>query len=316
MLAIIIPYYKLTYFKETLDSLESQTDKRFKVYIGDDASPEDPNVILENYKGKFDLEYHRFEYNLGSKSLTKQWERCIALSHDEEWLMILGDDDYLENNVVEEFYNLLDSQKGKRLDLIRFRIQIIDKNGVFQKNEFLYQDYESEQKLLERIFSIKETISASEFVFSRNVYKEYNGFVNFPLAWFSDYATWLLFGKKSGIYNLTVASVYWRLSDINISSKSNDVKTIQLKINSLFLFMSFLQNHFVLDNLKQKKFVFIHLTNLLSNVTILQSCKILSRYLFRRKFVILDKVVLEFILKKVKEKTIRIYGNFCSTRKG
>lgn len=41
MLAIVIPYYKLTFFEETLQSLANQSDKRFKVYIGDDASPED-----------------------------------------------------------------------------------------------------------------------------------------------------------------------------------------------------------------------------------------------------------------------------------
>lgn len=39
MLAIVIPYYKITFFEDTLESLAHQTDKRFKVYIGDDASP-------------------------------------------------------------------------------------------------------------------------------------------------------------------------------------------------------------------------------------------------------------------------------------
>lgn len=38
MLAIIIPYYKFTFFEATLQSLANQTDQRFKVYIGDDAS--------------------------------------------------------------------------------------------------------------------------------------------------------------------------------------------------------------------------------------------------------------------------------------
>lgn len=41
MLAIIIPYYKFTFFEATLQSLANQTDQRFKVYIGDDASLED-----------------------------------------------------------------------------------------------------------------------------------------------------------------------------------------------------------------------------------------------------------------------------------
>ena len=109
MLAIIIPFFKPTFFEATLQSLANQTDKRFKVYIGDDASPEDCYALLQKFEGQFDFIYHRFETNLGGISLTQQWERCIALSGDEEWLMILGDDDVLGENVVEEFY------KNKRI---------------------------------------------------------------------------------------------------------------------------------------------------------------------------------------------------------
>ena len=53
MLAIVIPYFKLTFFEATLQSLANQTDKRFKVYIGDDASPESPIFLLENEEELF-----------------------------------------------------------------------------------------------------------------------------------------------------------------------------------------------------------------------------------------------------------------------
>ncbi len=33
MLAIVIPYYKLTFFEYTLQSLAKQTNQRFKVYV-------------------------------------------------------------------------------------------------------------------------------------------------------------------------------------------------------------------------------------------------------------------------------------------
>ena len=104
MLAIVIPYYKHTFFEKTLQSLSKQTDKRFKVYIGDDASPENPTALLEKYQGQFNFVYHRFETNLGGTSLAKQWERCIGLSNNEEWIMVLGDDDILGHTVVESFY--------------------------------------------------------------------------------------------------------------------------------------------------------------------------------------------------------------------
>ena len=49
MLAIVIPYYKHFFFDATLASLSIQTNMHFKVYIGDDASPESPNDLLEKY---------------------------------------------------------------------------------------------------------------------------------------------------------------------------------------------------------------------------------------------------------------------------
>ena len=85
MLAIVIPFYKLTFFEATLQSLANQTDKRFKIYIGDDASPEDCSVLLEKYKGKLDFLYKRFESNLGGISLVKQWEQC-----SKQWMKCLS----------------------------------------------------------------------------------------------------------------------------------------------------------------------------------------------------------------------------------
>jgi len=103
-LAIVIPYYKIDFFEVCLESLSIQTNKNFKVYIGDDASPEDPSEILEHFKDSLNIVYHRFYENLGGTSLTQQWHRCINLSAGERWIMILGDDDYLSENYVEEFY--------------------------------------------------------------------------------------------------------------------------------------------------------------------------------------------------------------------
>jgi hypothetical protein len=50
-------------FEATLQSLVNQTDQRFHVYIGDDASPENPLPLLEKYRQN-DFSYYRFEENL------------------------------------------------------------------------------------------------------------------------------------------------------------------------------------------------------------------------------------------------------------
>lgn len=312
MLAIIIPYFKLTFFETTLQSLSGQTDKRFKVYIGNDSSPQDPLPLLEKYQGQFDFEYFRFEENLGSISLVQQWHRCIDFIQDERWLMVLGDDDVLAENVVEEFYTFINKKK-EEVGLIRFNLRIIDKNGQLQSDDFEYKVHESDIDLLQRMFLMKETITASEFVFSRKVYEENNGFVDFPLAWFSDYATWLIFSKQTGIYHLKKASVYWRLSGINISSKSTTLQETELKVKSLFFFMTFLQVHFVIESEKQKQYAYAQLTNLLDHLTFLQIIKILGKILFTKQFLSADSIIIEFIFKKIKRKTIKIYGSICTT---
>ena len=146
MLAIIIPYYKLTFFDSTLVSLANQTDMRFNLYIGDDASPENPSILLEKYREKIDFVYHRFDSNLGSKSLVKQWERCIAISGKEEWIMILGDDDMLSENVVEAFYENLEEIKSVS-NVVRFSTCKIDDKGAKTTSDYLHPRVEKLQIL-------------------------------------------------------------------------------------------------------------------------------------------------------------------------
>jgi glycosyltransferase involved in cell wall biosynthesis len=102
-IAIIIPYYKIDFFEATLSSLANQTNKRFTVYVGNDNSTKDPSLLLEKYANEFNFVYQKYDTNLGSISLVKQWERCIALSKNEKWIMILGDDDVLKKMSLKSF---------------------------------------------------------------------------------------------------------------------------------------------------------------------------------------------------------------------
>ena len=125
-LAIIIPAYKPRFLQETLDSIAKQNNHEFTVYIGDDASPDSPEKLLEKYQGKFNFTYKKFNDNLGSISLVKQWERCIDMMKDEEWFMILGDDDVLGEKVVEEFYKKKDSVEKLKINVIKYATVVID----------------------------------------------------------------------------------------------------------------------------------------------------------------------------------------------
>ena len=73
MLAIVIPYFKVTFFEATLQSLAEQTDDRFTVYVGDDNSPENPSAVLGKYEHKIKFQYSRFQENYGNVAVNFNW---------------------------------------------------------------------------------------------------------------------------------------------------------------------------------------------------------------------------------------------------
>lgn len=236
MLAIIIPYYKSAYFEETLSSLAAQTNKNFTVYIGDDASPEDPIAIIEPFLGFLNISYNRFKNNLGTISLTQQWERCIELAKGEKWIMILGDDDKLDPEVVKSFY---DHQNNfdKKSNVIRFGSRII-----YQETNLISKIYEhprwekAEDSFIRRYRGLTRS-SLSEYIFSKEVYLKYL-FYDYPLAWHSDDRAWLEFSEKKPIYTITEAVVYFRHSTFNITGRKDNMELKELAAKDFYKYLS------------------------------------------------------------------------------
>lgn len=252
MLAIIIPYYKLTFFEATLNSLANQSDKRFKVYIGDDTSPEDPASLLEKFKDKFDFQYYRFKENLGGRSLTKQWDRCIALSKQEEWLMILGDDDVLGGSVIENWYNNYNNFY-LHSTVIRFASKMIIEETGEITSLYTHPIWEKATDSFLRKYKYLTRSSLSEYIFSRKVYEKF-GFYDYPLGWNSDDRAWLDFSDDKPLFSINESIVYFRLSMYNISGKSDNK---YLKSLSQISFYRYLILNKIEFYTKQQKIIFL-----------------------------------------------------------
>lgn len=239
MLAIVIPYYKINFFEATLQSLADQTDKQFKVYIGDDASPDNPVTLLEKYKNKIDFVYQRFERNLGGKSLVQQWNRCLNLCSDEEWVMILGDDDVLENSCIDAFYNNLKEIKDWDTSVIRFATQVVDKEGTAISKVHQHPKTEKAVDFLMRKFRGGTRSSLSEYIFKKKLVDSIQ-FKDFPLAWSSDTLAIVEFSNGKNIYTINNALVYFRLSDENITGLGDTIE----KNKSWFQFYFYLLSNY------------------------------------------------------------------------
>lgn len=235
MLAIVIPYFKLTFFEATLQSLANQSDQRFKVYIGNDASPEDPSVLLEKYNGKFEFVYHRYDVNLGSVSLVKQWNRCIAMIENEEWIIILGDDDVLGETVVASWYENYEHFNLKS-NLVRFASRLIFEKSNTISSLYTHPVWETATDSFYRKFKQESRSSLSEYIFSKESYEKY-GFYHYPLAWNSDDRAWLDFSDNKPIYTINDSVIFVRMSVFNISGRQDNIIIKNLSEIEFYKFM-------------------------------------------------------------------------------
>ncbi|WMI65824.1 glycosyltransferase family 2 protein [Aestuariibaculum sp. YM273] len=255
MLAIVIPYYKITFFEETLQSLANQTDKRFKVYIGDDASADDPKHIIAKYGEALDLVYHRFETNLGGVSLVKHWDRCLELMKQEEWFMVLGDDDVLGAECVQQFYLNLKEVNAFSLSVIRFATVIINDESQVVSEVYKHPKLEKSTDFFYKRLTNKTRSSLSEYIFSKAVYDDI-GFYHYNLGWFTDDRAWLEFSRFGNIYTINEACVQFRLGATNISRDTylmNEKTTVRLMFFK-YLLTECLQ-HF---SIKQRRYLLLY----------------------------------------------------------
>jgi glycosyltransferase involved in cell wall biosynthesis len=263
MLAIVIPYYKLTFFEDTLQSLANQTDKRFKVYIGDDASPENPSNIITKYLEQLDIVYRRFETNLGGTSLVQQWDRCIALSGNEEWLIILGDDDCIGPNCIADFYKNNAEIVLNNCKVVRFATIEIDGSNQTISKKHTHPKFEKATDSYYRKIRNQTRSSLSEYIFKRRVYEKY-GFYNYNLAWYADDRAWLEFSDSNAIYSINSSMVKFRLSTENISRveyKENEKK------GSKFQFFVFIIFKFLGEfSREQRKYLLLYYEQMVYSV--------------------------------------------------
>jgi glycosyltransferase involved in cell wall biosynthesis len=250
MLAIVIPYYNIKFFDKTLESLSNQTDKRFTVYIGDDNSPNNPEGLISKFASGLTIKYVKFEENWGSHSLVKQWERCIDLLQDEQWIMILADDDVLDKNCVNYFYQNLEEIKQNDSKVIRFASQFIDSYGkpFVEYDTFYHPKIEKATDSFCRKFLWQSRSSLSEHIFSRISFQK-KRFHDYPLAWHSDDRAWLEFSDFKTIFTINEAIVSVRVSNESISGKQDN---LELKSKAKKLFFEDLIYH-ELDHFKERQ---------------------------------------------------------------
>lgn len=229
-LAIVIPAYKINFFGKVLKSLANQTCKEFTLYVGNDGSKDDFKGLLESYQGKINIVYKYFSENLGRENLVSQWDRCIDMVQDEEWIWLFSDDDFVDNNCVELFYKTKKEQHN--IDLYHFNVALVNERDDVIRSDFNdFPKYLDTELFLLGILKQQYHCTVVEFIFRKSTFFRSGRFQSFDLAWCSDISTWIKIGNSNGILNIPNAVVYWRSSQLNISC-SHNIDTLKRQFNA------------------------------------------------------------------------------------
>lgn len=234
-LAIIVPAYKTRYLPKALASIARQEMTHAHLYIFDDCSPEPVEQIVRATlaSARISWSYERFDTNLGGTALTKHYDRCVARTH-EDWIWLFSDDDIMADECVARFRETV--ARGDRCDIYDMdSVQIGPSDEPISLHPLL-PDWESWKQHAYFIFSRSRFVPQQAVIFSRRAYQKLGGFVDFPLAWGSDFATTMALAMEKGIKRVPGATVYFRTSGENISSKEDGARSA-MKLQAVMQFI-------------------------------------------------------------------------------
>lgn len=229
--SFVLPAYKARFLKEALDSILNQTYKDFELIIVNDASPENLDVIVNSYDDSR-IRYYVNKENIGGKDLVAQWNHCLEYANGE-YVILASDDDVYFPHYLEKMDVLV--CKYPNVNVFRPRVQRINNQGNIIHVESYTKEYIT---CLEFAYAWTNgyIISGIPFyLFNKNALQEIGGFVNFPLAWYSDDAT-VLSMMENGIAISDEILFSFRHSGESITTRCNDSNTLKQKLDGTDLF--------------------------------------------------------------------------------
>ena len=184
--SFLLPAYKSAFFEDALGSILAQTYTDFSVIVSDDCSPEDLKSVIDKFNDPR-VTYRRNAKNIGAEHLVEHWNLLLSLT-DAEYIIMASDDDVYDSAFLEEIDGLV--KKYDDINVFQSRVNQIDANGIVFWKEILSDDVVMDRKMYMQM-SAKGLMSSGipQYVFKRRPLVDAGGFVNFPMAWFSDDAT-------------------------------------------------------------------------------------------------------------------------------
>ncbi len=234
--SFVLPAYKATYLKEAITSILSQTFTDFELIIVNDASPENISEIVSSFDdGR--IKYFENATNIGKTNLVLQWNNCLVKASGE-WVVLASDDDTYAPTYLEKMLDMV--KKYPCCDLFHCRVMKIDKDGKCIGINVPSAEYETNLDFISQRLCHNRLQTIQEFMFRKEAMLNAGGLVNFPLAFFTDDATWTKL-SINGVACCFEPLFKFRFSGINISSNKETSDRMLLKLEACFLYTEWMR---------------------------------------------------------------------------
>ena len=233
--SIAIPAFKAKYLKECIDSILAQTYKDFELIIVNDASPENIDSVVKPYLSQAKIRYYKNEINFGSVNVVGNWNKCLSFASGE-YFLLMGDDDKLCSNCLEEYAKLIDAFPQckvyhTRTWQINPQSEIIGITGPRPVWESVYDN------IYERI-KLHRAQYISDYLYETQHLKSDGGFYKLPMAWGSDDISAYRAAAVAGVAHSEKPLFCYRVHPTSLTSSGN----IKIKMDAIQGEMEWLNN--------------------------------------------------------------------------
>ena len=218
--SICIPAYKSKFLKECIQSILEQTLDNLELIILNDCSPEPVEEIVSEFEDSR-ITYVKNSSNVGSLNLVDNWNKCLSLAQGE-YIVIMGDDDLLDPDYLEEFSKLIDSYPD--LEVYHCRSKIIDDDGNTVMLTPASPAYERVYDSIWHRLRQYRSNYITDYLYRTKSLREREGFYYLPLAWGSDDITAFIASADKGIAHTNRPVFNYRSNRLSITSTGNDLE--------------------------------------------------------------------------------------------
>lgn len=250
-ICIYIPITRIDFLDDTFSSVINQTCHDYDVLVMDNTI-KDHDVVKEKYEQYFghlpSASMIATPHHLGDGDPTQSWNYGLSYINTD-YFTLLGDDDELGPNYIEEMMNLIASHPDA--PIYRCQVHMINEKGEITKYGQSVPETITWDKYIYDRKTYKFTQSTSEFCICTKSINNIGGYLSYPYAICSDEASYITLMLSGEMISTNKTYAYWRRYGNNLSMRV----PYSLRIAALDKFYVFVQtllnthDHFIKDTI-------------------------------------------------------------------